>query len=203
MSVPEGTWGAYRCGLGAERGLEASTGLRPRLWQPGLRLWDRAGDAAPAACGLPGRQSHGGDASSLTDPRGLQPRVWGLPDLLTARWCSSASKATPRGLSRGLTTEGRGPAGVQAGAESRHPGLARSSSPRTASDSLRAAAEPDPFPLREPAVPGSQGLPTSHPQLPSSPVGGKTTPTSTTELQQGRKDRGQPSAVEGTWGAPV
>lgn len=109
LSIPEGTWGVDRCGLGAERCLEASTGLRPRLWQPGLRLWDRAGDAAPAACGLPGRQRHGGDTSSLTDPQGLHPRVWGLPDLLTAGWCSSASKATPRGLSRGLTTEGRGP----------------------------------------------------------------------------------------------
>ena len=60
-----------------------------------------------------------------------------------------------------------------------------------------------PFRSGRPRVPGSPDLPTFHPQLPSSPIRGKTTPTSTTTLEQGRKERGRPSAVEGTWGAPV
>ena len=65
---------------------------------------------APAAWGLLGRQHHAGDTSSLTDPRGPHPSIWGLPDLLPAGW-------------------------VPGRAESHHPGLASSlassSSPRT------------------------------------------------------------------------
>ena len=52
-----------RCRPGAERGLEASTG-HPAVCGSGTELEM----VAPAAWGVLGRQRHGGDTSSLTDP---------------------------------------------------------------------------------------------------------------------------------------